>query len=106
MIHTLTIQVTPEEEADEQRLKSLIAEKLVLSTDSITGIKKLKRSIDARSRTIKIQIHAEVYVGEALLRQEYRFLLPINVLCLLRMKGCTLKRYDLHHRYLPLKRIE
>ena len=76
MIHTLTIQVTPEEEADEQRLKSLIAEKLVLSTDSITGIKKLKRSIDARSRTIKIQIHAEVYVGEALLRQEYRFHAP------------------------------
>lgn len=76
MIHSLTIQVTPEEEADEQRLKSLIAEKLALSTDSITGIKKLKRSIDARSRTIKIQIHAEVYVGEAPLRQEYRFHAP------------------------------
>lgn len=74
MILTLTIQVTPEEEADEQRLRSLIAVKLVLKAEDISSVKKLKRSIDARSRNVKIQLHAEVYIGEEQPPpKEYRF---------------------------------
>ncbi len=73
MIRTITIQVIPEEEADEQLLKNIIAAKLALPAEHITSIKKLKRSIDARSRTIKIQLHADVYIGEMPLPQEYHF---------------------------------
>jgi uncharacterized FAD-dependent dehydrogenase len=76
MPHTLTLQITPEEEADELLLKRIVAEKITLPTESITAIRNLKRSIDARSRAVKIHLQLEVYLDEVPLPTEYRFEVP------------------------------
>lgn len=76
MTRTLTLQITPEEEADEQRLKGIAAEKIMLPAESITALRKLKRSIDARSRTVKIHLQLEAFLDEIPLPVEYRFDAP------------------------------
>ena len=64
MKHELNLVVSPEEAANEDTLKAIAARQLFASTKSITFIKVLKRSIDARSRNIKINIKLEVYINE------------------------------------------
>jgi uncharacterized protein len=64
MIHNLTVRVSPEEDASEELLKAAIAAKLSVDAQAIAAVKKRKRSIDARSRAITIQLHADVYVNE------------------------------------------
>ena len=64
MKHELNIVVSPEEAANEDTLKEIAAKQLFTSNKSITFIKVLKRSIDARSRNIKINIKLEVYINE------------------------------------------
>jgi uncharacterized protein len=78
MINTITIQVTPEVDADEQLLKNSVAHELAINANTITAIKKLKRSIDARSRNIKIQLQLNVYINETPLAVTYSFK-PQNV---------------------------
>ena len=64
MKHELNLVVSPEEAANEDTLKGIAALQLFSSAKSITFIKVLKRSIDARSRNIKINIRLEVYINE------------------------------------------
>ncbi|MFY7998193.1 MAG: NAD(P)/FAD-dependent oxidoreductase [Candidatus Kapaibacteriota bacterium] len=72
MIHSVTLQVSPEDDADEQRLKNAVADHLAISPDTIVAVKKRKRSIDARSRTVKIHLQAEVYIDETPAPSDYR----------------------------------
>ena len=64
MKHLITLHLTPEDEADKHRFTSHAAAALGIEADDISAIKTLKRSIDARSRVIKIQVQAEVYCDE------------------------------------------
>ncbi len=64
MKHELQLVVSPEEAANEESIKTIAAQQLFTSQDSITLIKILKRSIDARSRSIKINLKLEVYINE------------------------------------------
>jgi len=64
MKHELQLVLSPEEAADEDVIKSIAAQQLSISANSITFIEILKRSIDARSRNIKINLKIEVYVNE------------------------------------------
>lgn len=64
MKHELNLVTSPEEAASEARIKELVAKQLFTSTDSITFCKVLKRSVDARSRAIKINLKIEVYTNE------------------------------------------
>lgn len=73
MIHNITIQITPEEEADEKVLKNIVAGKLFINAEAITAVKKLKRSIDARARIIKIQLNLNVYIDEIPAEANYQF---------------------------------
>ncbi len=72
MIHSVTLQVSPEDDADEQRLKNAVAAHLAVSPETIVAVKKRKRSIDARSRTVKIHLQAEVYIDETPAQSDYR----------------------------------
>ena len=60
----LNIAVTPEQAADEKLLRTIVARNLGVPEPTITFLKLLKRSIDARSRNIKIQLRLEVYCNE------------------------------------------
>jgi uncharacterized FAD-dependent dehydrogenase len=73
MQHTITLHVSPEEDADEQALRRIIAHQLDIDVETISAVQKRKRSIDARSRHIKIQLQADVYVDEIPETLEYRF---------------------------------
>jgi uncharacterized FAD-dependent dehydrogenase len=64
MKHELNLVVSPEEAADETQIRSIAAQQLFTPTTNITFIKILKRSIDARSRNIKINLKLEVYINE------------------------------------------
>src|SRR3982751_2429793 len=63
MKHELNLVVSPTDAANEGKLKSIAANQLGVSVASITFLKTLKRSIDARSRNIKINLRIEIYTG-------------------------------------------
>ncbi len=64
MKHELQLLLSPEEAANEDVIRSIAAQQLHTSANSITFIKILKRSIDARSRNIKINLKIEIYIHE------------------------------------------
>ena len=64
MKHELNLVVSPEEAANELRIKEIAALQLRTTVTTISFIKILKRSIDARSRNIKINLKIEVYINE------------------------------------------
>ncbi len=64
MKNELNLVVSPEEAANEIRIKEIAAKQLFTSPGNITFFKVLKRSVDARSRNIKINLRIEVYINE------------------------------------------
>ena len=70
MINTLQIQVLPEVVATQNLLKSTIAQKLKIAEKDIQHIEILKRSIDARQRTTKINLRVDVYINEPFVKKE------------------------------------
>ena len=76
MIKDLQIQLTPEEAAKEDLYKSRMAAQLGIDESEISGIRVLKRSIDARKRQVKILMRAEVYIGEAMPEEDLEIRYP------------------------------
>lgn len=66
MIHELQIQVSPEVAANDVLLKKHVSGLIDISSEEITSVQILKRSIDARQRLVKINLKLRVYVGEIL----------------------------------------
>jgi hypothetical protein len=64
MIHEHQIRVLPETASQEDCLKKFIADEYGHRLESIQGIRILKRSIDARQRTIFVNLKVRVYVDE------------------------------------------
>lgn len=65
MKYEINLVVSPADAVDEQILKNLAAKQLAIPSGTITFLKTLKRSIDARSRNIKINLRIEVYTGQS-----------------------------------------
>jgi uncharacterized protein len=64
MILEALINVAPEKVSDELHLKKKAAEALGLPIIEISGIKILKRSIDARSRNVRVHLKLKVFINE------------------------------------------
>ena len=64
MKHELNLVVSPKEAANEIFLKEIVAKQLSSTASNITFLKILKRSVDARSRNIKINLKIAAYVNE------------------------------------------
>ena len=60
----LSLAVSPEVAAKESLLKKAISESININENEISFVKLLKRSIDARSKEVRINIAAEVYFNE------------------------------------------
>ena len=58
------IRVVPEVAAQEDRLKSWLADEYGFDVRTIQGVRILKRSIDARQRQIYVNLKVRVYVNE------------------------------------------
>ena len=64
MIHEYQLRILPEQAASEQSLKQYIGREKGLDVRTINAIRILKRSIDARQRTIYINLTIRVFVNE------------------------------------------
>ncbi len=64
MKNELNLVLSPEEADDELIIKKIAAQQIGINISEITFVKIIKRSIDARSRNVKINLKIEVYVNE------------------------------------------
>ena len=71
MIHEYQLRILPEQAASEQSLKQYISREKGLDVRSINAIRILKRSIDARQRTIYINLTIRVFVNETPSEDEF-----------------------------------
>ena len=71
MIHEYQLRVIPEIAGREQQLKAFIVADKGLRANDITAVRILKRSIDARQRTIFVNLTVRVYVNEMPEKLEY-----------------------------------
>lgn len=66
MIQSIQLLLSPEAADDEQQIKSKIASVTGLKPERISGYRISRRSIDARGRSVKIQLMVDVFVDEAI----------------------------------------
>lgn len=71
MIHEYQLRILPEQAACEQSLKQYISREKGLDIRTINAIRTLKRSIDARQRTIYINQTVRVFVNETPSEEEF-----------------------------------
>ena len=71
MIHEFQIRVQPHEAANEQSLKRYISREKGMDERTITAVRVLRRSIDARQRTIFVNLTVRVFVNEIPSMEEY-----------------------------------
>ena len=64
MIQELQLRILPEEAANEQSLKQLVARETGASVSHIHTVRVLKRSIDARQRTIYMNVKLRAFINE------------------------------------------
>lgn len=64
MIQELQLRILPEQAASEQAIADYIAREKGIDRRTINAVRVLKRSIDARQRTIYVNINARVYINE------------------------------------------
>ena len=64
MIQEFQIRVLPEQAANEQSLKQFIGHDKGLDIRTIHALRILKRSIDARQRTIYVNLKVRLYINE------------------------------------------
>jgi hypothetical protein len=64
MTQEFQIRVLPEVAASEQAIKRFLQEEKGLAVEAVKTVRVLKRSIDARQRTIYVNLKVRAYVGE------------------------------------------
>ena len=71
MINEYQIRVQPQQAASNENIASYIAKEKGLDVRTINGIRVLKRSIDARQRTIFVNLKVRAYINEKPSGEEY-----------------------------------
>ena len=71
MIQELQLRVLPEVAADTSLLRQYVADEKGLALSALKGIRVLKRSIDARQRTIFVNLKVRLYINEQPTDDEY-----------------------------------
>ena len=71
MTHEYQLRILPEQAASEQSLKQYISREKGLDIRTINAIRTLKRSIDARQRTIYVNLTVRVFVNETPSEKEF-----------------------------------
>ena len=64
MVNEYQLRVLPEQAASEQSLKQYISREKGLDVRTINAVQVIKRSIDARQRTIFVNVKARVFINE------------------------------------------
>ena len=71
MIQELQLRILPEQAASEQSIKLYVAREKGIDARTIKAIRTLKRSIDARQRTIYVNLTVRIYINELPTDDEY-----------------------------------
>ena len=71
MISEINVRVLPKQAANEKALRQYLQEEKGIDTSSLSHIRILKRSIDARQRTIYVNLLLRLYVNEEPTDDEY-----------------------------------
>lgn len=71
MIHEYQLRILPEQAASEQSLKQYISREKGLDIRTIHAVRVLKKSIDARQRTIFVNVKAQVFINEEPAEKEF-----------------------------------
>ncbi|MCR5679002.1 MAG: FAD-binding protein [Prevotella sp.] len=71
MIQELQLRVLPQVAADSTNLRAYIAEEQGLALGALKGVRILKRSVDARQRTIYVNLKVRLYINEQPTDDEY-----------------------------------
>ncbi|GCB35599.1 NAD(P)/FAD-dependent oxidoreductase [Bacteroides faecalis] len=79
MIQEYQLRILPEIAADEQLLKEYLVKEKGLNLRNITATRILKRSIDARQRTIFVNLKVRIYLNEIPTDDEYEHTIYNNV---------------------------
>lgn len=72
MIKEIQLRLLPQEAANEQGLKAAVARETAARLPDITAVQVLKRSIDARQRTVYVNVKVRAYLNEEPAEPEYR----------------------------------
>ena len=72
MIKELQLRILPEEAVNEQALKRVAARETGMKQERIEAVRVLKRSIDARQRTIYVNIKVRIFIDEVPTELEYQ----------------------------------
>jgi len=64
MVKEIQLRVLPEEAVNEQSLKLVVSREMAVDIKTIQAIRILKRSIDARQRTIYVNLKLQVFIDE------------------------------------------
>lgn len=71
MVNEYQLRILPEQAASEQSLKTYISREKGLDIRTINAVIVLKKSIDARQRTIYVNVKVQVFINEVPDTQEY-----------------------------------
>ena len=71
MIQELQLRILPEQAANEQSIKLYVSREKGFDARTIKAVRTLKRSIDARQRTIYVNLTVRLYINELPTDDEY-----------------------------------
>ena len=72
MIHEYQVRVVPQVAVNEQSLRGFLADEYGFDVRTITAVRILRRSIDARQRTIFVNLKVRIYINEQPADDEYQ----------------------------------
>ena len=72
MIHEYQVRVVPQIAVNEQSLRGFLADEYGFDVRTITAVRILRRSIDARQRTIYVNLKVRIYINEQPADDEYQ----------------------------------
>ena len=64
MVREITLSLSPEDASREDSIRVFAARKLGTKPSSVTAVRMMRRSIDARRRDVKLNLVLRVYLGE------------------------------------------
>lgn len=79
MIQEYQFRLLPEQTVNEQSLKQYIVREKGITLESITAVRVLKRSVDARQRTVFINMQVRLYINEMPTDDQYQSVTYYNV---------------------------
>lgn len=71
MIREIQLRVYPSQAANESSIATVIAQELGIPVKAIKAVRVLKKSVDARQRTVKINLKVRAYINELPTDDEY-----------------------------------